>query len=175
MLSLLIYLIFVEPSGETYTPQEQAYTIEQVQHATAFWGYTTQIETSMLYPQQDAFSLPLDTWATLPSAEGSAITIYVVDNSESRRLFFGSYGGYAQDFYRAATGLSSTFLAATLAHELGHVLYGLPDWYRDPTLCYATDIMCDGVAAYNAGVIGCRTLDFIGRPCEKIYLPIAYK
>jgi hypothetical protein len=171
MLSLLIYLIFVQPKGEEYTTQEQAYSIEQVHKAVGFWGYTATIETAFITTEQDVYTLPIDSWGILPAVEGTAITIYVVDNSQSRSLYFGSYGGYAQDYYRLATGLSSTFLAATLAHELGHVLYGLPDWYRDPTLCYATDIMCDGVAAFNAGVIGCRTLDFIGRPCKKIYLP----
>lgn len=174
VIELIVYLIFVQPSGEYYTPEEKTAITHTVYRATAFWGYDNiLIYENMIYPDQDVYSLPLSEWAVLPQSQPNTITIYVVDNSESRRYFFTGYLGYAQDYYRFAAVLSSSWLAATLAHELGHVLYGLPDWYLSE--CEGIDIMCDAIAAWQIGFIGCKSLAYIGKPCQKYYLPMTFQ
>lgn len=60
---------------------------------------------------------------------------------------------------------------AVIAHELMHALAGLPDWPG----CDEIDLMCSPGPAYAAGTLGCRTLDALGRPCQRTYLPGVYQ
>lgn len=170
MLPIILWLIFVQPSGETYTPQEQSATMQQVSEAAAFWGYDAEIRTSILITNADVFNTSIDEWSNIPTGN-AGITVYVVDTSNTNQLFFNSYGGYAQRYYQIITAVKNTNLGATLAHELGHVLYGLPDWYLLPGKCNVIDIMCDAVSAYNKKIKGCNTLEFIGTPCSTVMLP----
>ena len=56
---------------------------------------------------------------------------------------------------------------AVIAHELGHVLYRLPDWYNDdPTCARGIDIMCNASAGYINGIVGCRSMAWLGYPCD---------
>lgn len=57
---------------------------------------------------------------------------------------------------------------AIIAHELVHGLTGLPDWDGCDEMI---DLMCSPGVAYAAGTLGCRTLDALGRPCDRTYLP----
>lgn len=171
MIPIILWLIFVQPKGEAYTPQEQAYTIQQVKEATAFWGYEADIRTAMLLTDKAVFELPIDQWAAIPTGN-TGITIFVVDTSKGDQLFFDSYGGYAQRYYQIITAVRNNNLGATVAHELGHVMYGLPDWYLQAGKCVAIDIMCDAVTAYNRKIKGCLTLDFLGTPCYTLHVPL---
>lgn len=65
------------------------------------------------------------------------------------------------DGYHIWIGNDGPFRAATIAHELGHVLFDLPDWYLQPGSCDLIDIMCEPVSAYTSGVVGCRSLNTI--------------
>lgn len=171
MIPIILWLIFVQPKGEAYTPQEQAYTVTQVREAAAFWGYEADIRTAMLLTDKAVFELPINQWAAIPTGN-TGITVFVVDTSKGDQLFFDSYGGYAQRYYQIITAVRNNNLGATVAHELGHVIYGLPDWYLQPGKCAAIDIMCDAVTAYNRKIKGCLTLDFLGTPCYTVRIPL---
>jgi hypothetical protein len=175
-LPIILWLVFVQPNGETYTPQEQAYTVQQVTEAAAFWGYTvTELHTRKFEIAIDPYTNSLDAWGYVDRVwkPNQAITIYIVDNSISGNYFFNnSSSGYAHIADRWIVVRLNDSLAAVTAHELGHVLYGLPDWYTQAGKCTAIDIMCDANAAYSSGIKGCLTLAFIGHPCYTVSLPL---
>lgn len=172
MLELIIHLLFIQPSGETYTEQERIETIQAVHDAAQFWGYDSVIVSTQFYTvTDDVYYKPLNEWSTVTVASQDEVYIFVVDNTVHKEALFG-YGGYAQNYYRLIVVLNDRALDARIAHELGHIIYGLPDWYTMPGKCTTVDIMCDGEAAYKQNIKGCNTLDFIGKPCYRIYLPL---
>jgi hypothetical protein len=57
---------------------------------------------------------------------------------------------------------------ATVAHELGHVLYDLPHAYDA-----GADIMgLVPLAAYQVPMVGCASLERLGRPCARVFFPL---
>ena len=172
MLELIIHLLFIQPSGEEFTQQEQQETVQAIHDATQFWGYNSVIVDTQFYTvTDDVYYQPLNTYYTLSTVPQNEITIFVIDNTVHKETLFG-YGGYAQNYYRLIAVLNDRALDARIAHELGHIIYELPDWYTIPGKCTAPDIMCDGEAAYKQGIKGCNTLAFIGHPCYMVYLPL---
>lgn len=165
-LVIVIWLIFVQPSGETFTEQEQQEAIHSTQAALDFWGIETEIRTQLI-SVDNPYGVP--TWA-VSSQEDKRL--YVVDNSESRALFFGNLSGYADHYHGFASVVNTSYLPATISHEFGHLWYNADDLYKIPGACNQLDIMCDAYSAYNARVIGCQTLERIGRTCYKVYLPM---
>jgi hypothetical protein len=105
-----------------------------------------------------------------PLLAEDALTIAVVANYQGRGLFAGKYAGFAvaSPPIVGAVALSSHGLAPTLAHELGHALYGLPD---DPGGCVGADVMCAPAGPYRVGLVGCASLGLLGRPCWRVGLP----
>jgi hypothetical protein len=171
VLELLIHLIFVQPNHETFTEQEKSEAIASLYRAGEFWDVPVHILSTDTYTTSvDVYSRPLNEWHTV-EANQQEITIYIVDHSSSGALLFG-YGGYAQDYYRLAVVVNGNGTDARIAHELGHVLYGLPDWYTMPNKCNAPDIMCDAESAFRANIKGCNTLAFLGTPCYTLSLPV---
>lgn len=65
------------------------------------------------------------------------------------------------DGYSIWIGNDGPYRGAVIAHELGHVLFKLPDWYLQLGMCNSIDIMCEPVSAYTNHVIGCRSLNAI--------------
>jgi hypothetical protein len=172
VLELIVHLLFIQPTGEVYTQQEQAETIQAVHDSAAFWGYAVDIvDTQLITTNVDVYNEPITMWSTLSVAEQNEVYVYAVDHSSSGALLFG-YGGYAQDYYRLLVIVNGNAQDARIAHELGHVLYGLPDWYKIPGKCNAPDIMCDAEYAYRKNIKGCNTLAFLGTPCYTISLPL---
>lgn len=172
MFELIIHLLFVQPSGETYTDQEKIETIQAVHDAAQFWGYTAIITSSdILKTDKDVFNEPISDWSTLSVAPQNEVYIFVIDNSNSGSLLFG-YGGYAQNYYRLIAVVNKGAQAAHIAHELGHIIYDLPDWYKIPGKCMQIDIMCDSEPAYNQHFKGFDTMRFIGEPVYQIALPV---
>lgn len=164
-LLIVIWLIFVQPSGETFTEQEQQEARTATQAALDFWGIDATIETQII-TVENPYGVP--TWA-VSSQEDKRL--YVIDNSESRALFFGNLSGYADHYHGFASVVNTSYLPATISHEFGHLWYDADDLYKIPGACNQLDIMCDAYSAYNARVIGCQTLERIGRTCYKVYLP----
>jgi len=165
-LVIIIWLIFVQPTGETFTEQEQQEAINSTQAALDFWGIEAEIRTQFI-AVDNPYGVP--TWA-VSSQEDKRL--YVVDNSESRSLFFGNLSGYADHYHGFASVVNTSYLPATISHEFGHLLFNADDLYTIPNACNQLDIMCDAQSAYNARVIGCQTLERIGRTCYKVYLPL---
>ncbi len=67
----------------------------------------------------------------------------------------------------------ATLLRPTIAHEWGHLGYGLPDLYNDGPC--ALDVMCEPREAYTRGVVGCVTLEALDLPCRKVFVPLAQR
>ncbi len=111
-------------------------------------------------------------WLTNTSVfEGGVLDIYIIANRNE--LLFSQYAGVAVHNYNSVLIVekSLTGFEPTLAHELGHILYNLPDWYTSPGKC-SMDIMCYAPrAAYSADRLGCRTLEYLGGKCHYVYLP----
>lgn len=173
-----ILIIFVVPTGETLTNAEQARSFAAVADAATFWSAHSPIATDLrirstvVMTATDAYT-SLE-WARPLLREGNPeVTIFIIDNSASGKLLLGHSVGQAQDYYGAAWVVQGGYpgddgLAAALAHELGHVLYGLDDLSPGPT-----DIMrMPPTAAYHAGWIGCDSLARMGAPCTRFYVPL---
>lgn len=163
---IVLYLFFVQPKGETFTEQEQQEVIQSTQAALDFWGIEAEIRTQIIYVD-NPYSVP--TWAVSSQSEKR---LYIVDNSESGTQLLGNLAGYADFYHGFAVAVNRSYLPAVIAHEFGHLWYNAPDLYRIPGACNQLDIMCDAYSAYNAGIIGCQTLERIGRTCYKVYLPL---
>lgn len=164
-LLIIIWLIFVQPSGETFTEQEQQEAVQATQAALNFWNIDAEIRTQIILVD-NPYTVP--TWAISSQTEKR---LYVIDNSQSKSLFFGNLSGYADHYHGFASVVNSSYMPATIAHEFGHLWYNADDLYKIPGLCNQLDIMCDAYSAYNANTIGCLTLERIGRTCYRVYLP----
>jgi hypothetical protein len=163
---IVLYLFFVQPKGETFTEQEQQQAVQSTQAALDFWGIDAEIRTQIIYVD-NPYSVP--TWAVSSQSEKR---LYIVDNSESGTQLLGNLAGYADFYHGFAVVVNGSYLPAVVAHEFGHLWYNAPDLYKIPGACNQLDIMCDAQSAYNAGIIGCQTLERIGRTCYKVYLPL---
>lgn len=173
MLELIIHLLFVQPSGETYTQQEQEETVQAIERASAFWNVPVRIvSTQVITTNVNVYSETIDKWASLKVVSPQTVYLYVIDNSEHHNVLFTGYGGYAQNYFRLIVILNDADQDAYLAHELGHILYNLPDWYLIPGKCNSPDIMCGSVDAFRKNIKGCNTLEFLGTPCYKVYIPL---
>lgn len=151
-------LVILTPEGETTTPQEVEHIEASYASATAWWGMEKQaIQVEVAAAPSDALSSP----PVYP--EG---TVVVIDNSKSGALLLGSYRGIASPG-RIWVVSGAFHLPAVFAHEIGHAEYGLEHWGD----CIGLDIMCSPDAAYQAHSIGCRSLEALGRPCSKTYIP----
>lgn len=168
-----VRIVFVEPVGEAYSPVRATQAQTAITSAAAFWsGYAalSVTSTSILTTTGDTFGDL--TWSLPMLAPNGPVTIFILDNNVSNARLPGGDVGDAQDYYGAIWVCQfGDVLPAVLAHELGHVLFGLPDWYRAPELCAHPDIMCDHVAAFQRGFIGCASLAFIGTPCHEVFIP----
>jgi hypothetical protein len=102
--------------------------------------------------------------------DNQAAEIYIVYNEASGTPLAGVYGE-AYPFYNAAIVASRYHgdrVMALIVHELGHVLYQLPE----APCTGAADVMCEPIAAVARGVLGCATLAELGRECQRVALPL---
>lgn len=178
LIQRIIHILFVVPTGETLTNAEQARGVAAVADAVAFWTEHSPIATDLrirstvVMTTTDAYT-SLEWAGPLLRDANPEVTIFIIDNSASGKLLLGHSVGQAQDYYGAAWIVLDGFpgddgLAAALAHELGHVVYGLDDLPAGPT-----DIMrMPPTAAYRAGWIGCESLAALGAPCVRFYVPM---
>lgn len=109
-------------------------------------------------------------WSRPWLREDGSVTIFIIDNSDTHALLLGIAAGESQDYYGAIWVVTHGFpgedgLAATLAHELGHVLFHLPDQT-------GLDIMASPILPYERHFIGCKSLALLGTPCRRLYFPM---
>lgn len=157
-------------------PDDRDY-IQHVSNALDYWNrnapqYTAYeiTEVSEIYIANPYSNM---SWiagqGTLDNAE---LEIYIVANS--REVFLQEYAGLAVYNYNAVLVVLNSLqgLEPLLAHELGHILYNLPDFYDVPGLCTRNDIMCFNYKqAYDRDMLGCLTLEYLGGQCNYVYLP----
>lgn len=178
-----IRIVFVQPAGETFTIEEQAGVRATVETALGWWTTLSPITTTLTISATEAITVEDAVndppwWITRYFEPSPLVTIAILDNSESGDVLWG--GGYAgaNTHYDVVLITSTTTdlpnaTAALLAHELGHVLYDLPDLYTGG--CQHTDIMCNPITAYNERIIGCESRTTMGLPCHHRYLATIYR
>lgn len=175
-LARAVHVFIVEPTGEQQTAAEQTFVAASVVGAIDFWHTLAPTPTELTVTDTHMITVTGDPLASLDWSRpyltdaSSDVTIFVIDTSTNHGRLLGFAAGEAQAYYGAVWAVLDGYpgpdgLAATLAHELGHVLYGLDD---APGL----DIMGYPVAAYHAHFIGCTSLAALGAPCRALYLPV---
>lgn len=174
---LPVRLLYVESPGEQFTPDGLSAARTAALEALAWWydrapsPVAYRVTEELLIAVGNPFTA--ERWmAPYVTFENQILEIYIVANAHSGKMLYG-HAGYAAPNYRAVFVVSDsvTGLAPAIAHELGHVLYGLPDLYNIPGACRAPDIMCYPAAPYRAGIVGCLSLAYLGNACERTYLP----
>lgn len=168
-----VRLVFVEPEGEKFTEEELAVASDEIGRAILWWNDLLPEHTIYVADTQ-IITAPSDVY--IYSADGRYIdmsNLFIVDNSLSGRLILDHYLGAMTMLNQAWVVATAPYLASTVAHELGHVVYQLPDWYLDPSKCISEiDIMCADYVAFTSHFIGCRSLERLGRPCKNVYIPV---
>jgi hypothetical protein len=166
-----IQIVFVEPQGETFTNEEKAEATRAVADAALFWQpyadlqiESAQTITTTADPYSDL------TWSNqYLTLNNSGLTVFVIDNSNSR-LYMDGAVGFSQDYYGAVYAVLDSApgaLPAIIAHEFGHAVWQLPDLPRG-----RNDIMSmPPTYAYHNGFIGCQSLNQVGGGCAKVWLP----
>lgn len=178
-----IRIVFVQPVGETFTIEEQAQARTAVEAALSWWEELSPISTTLTISTTEAITVEKAVndppfWILDYFEPSPYITIAVLDNSESGdELWGGGYAGANTAYDVVLITSTATDLpnatAALLAHEMGHVLYDLPDLYTGG--CQHTDIMCNPITAFNERVIGCESRVAMGVPCQYRYLASIYR
>lgn len=161
-----IQVVFIEPSGETFTQQEQQAALLNLSAALSYWHrhaplpYTTIISsTYLITTSEDILN------ETNRPIHVEDLAVFIVDNSNSRAyLLQNRFVGLASD---TTIWTVTSANAETYAHELGHMLYDLNHHYDQEV-----DIMnLVPEIAWTQDVLGCATSLDIGRPCKQIYIP----
>lgn len=167
-----IHIVYVEPPGQTLTIEHQAAVQAGIEQAIAFWQDLAPLETTLTLADSYLITTtaPLTgslEWSRPYFADPTDLTLFVIDSP-------GPLVGDAVAQSQAPLGIiwalrgDGPGWGATIAHELGHVLYDLPHQYQD-----AEDIMgLVPLAAYERHMIGCSSLAQLGRPCQHLALPL---
>lgn len=175
-----LQVIFVIPVGEELTTEEREVSLQSIRGARSFWerhipeALDLEIIERANITETDRIYTDF-SWS--PPHHGNGIpTLFIIDNSSSRRLFILSSGIRAIGVTRTDWNVSYVLitgavgtngLAAVIAHEFGHLFFDLPD-----IALLARDIMSVPTWAYNDDVIGCQTSMSLNRPCDYVtYLP----
>lgn len=164
-------VVFVDiPDIAHWTDLEKTIALADVQTALVWWharGIPAPIDAT------DSGTIAVervDSWQWLPEPSGGLV-LYLVANTGAS-IGIGPQGAYAGAYVNRGriVLLQETVIPRpiAIAHELGHALLLLPDWPVPPC---RLDILCEPVAAYEAGVIGCMTMAALERPCDYVYLP----
>lgn len=147
-------VVMFEAGGQQVTEVSRAYAVDDVQEAVNWWHDLSPIPLHLTVAQ----TVPTTTFTS------DIIPLYITSGLESytdrRSIWIGDNG---------------PFRSAVVAHELGHVLFGLPDWYLQSGACEFIDVMCEPVSAYYSRIIGCRSRNVIvpgSCTVRGTYLPI---
>lgn len=176
-----VHLLLAVPPGERLIEDEAAAGQRATEAAMAFWVERSPVPTALTLADTQTITTTADAYRDTAYYRRFEVWgqpdvyVMIVDNSQSRVVFAEGAAGFADAGYGFAAAVFYGYpgqdaLAATIAHELGHVLYGLPD---RPGAC-ADDVMCSPAptAAYHARFVGCGSLAALGVPCRRIYLPM---
>lgn len=174
------------PPDETIAPDDETRAATIVHDALAWWSAHTPKQPTFTVDALRVVSMPRpgsDGWLQdIPVHPPDGVAVWLYVNHDPFYLIPGNGRDVIGTVYgsNALVVLDPRQLPwtpqSTVAHELGHILYNLPDWYRtDPTCTRGMDLMCNAEAAYVHGWLGCRSLAWIGSPCKTTYLPLTQK
>lgn len=165
-------------NADSVSVSNETAALESLERALLWW-YTLApdpIAYEILPPKHITITSPYNpqTWlAAQLTFESDVTEVYIIANRNE--LLLQEYAGVAMPAYNALAVVEHSVrgLDAALTHELGHVLYGLPDW--TPQQC-SIDIMCySAKEAYEQNRVGCLSLAHLGKPCQKIFIPAVLK
>jgi hypothetical protein len=166
-----IHIVYVEPPGAVWTAEERAVARAGVQASLDFWQELAPAPIALAITSERTITTTGDIYAQLswsrPYWQPPGLTLFVIDGDQ---WLLGTSLAQSQTPLGLIWALRSSGddFAATIAHELGHVAYGLPHQYQD-----GGDIMgMTPTAAYQARTIGCASLAQLGRPCAAVWLPL---
>lgn len=170
----LIHIVYVQPqeASAPLTLTQQAAARASIAEALAFWQDLAPQPRPLTIADErtitasgdieDSFEWSRPAWQGPPD-----LTLFVIN---STKPLLGNSLAQSQTplgLIWALRGDGDAF-AATIAHELGHVVYGLPHQYQD-----AGDIMgLAPIVAYQQRFLGCSTLAQLGAPCRQVWLPL---
>lgn len=173
LLILTIIFLPVAPKTEylnivfVNTDMDQS-LVDATQRALDYWqrAQSANIAIGNVHTQ----TIRGDVLAEIVNTFHDELTLYIID--QDGPLLEGNDNSYAH-----GVALPYEFAAVTIvqpvgntetiiAHELGHLLYGLGE------LCggNGSDVMCNPVSAYPRRY-GCATLAALGNPCYNLHMP----
>jgi hypothetical protein len=151
-----------------FTPAEQAEALARTQRALDFWSARAPAPVYAEAQLAAALAAPADLSAWMASLGGhERPTVYIVKAPPYPASPLRPWASYALR-YALMTYDFPLGAEATLAHELGHLIYDLEDTYP----CGETDMMCNQKSAYRLGRLGCATLAQLGGACQYVALPM---
>lgn len=167
-----VLLVLVEPDGEQFTQQEMDRAIVSTLSAMSWWSVLAPTPLSLVISDTIVITATGEIFnTTIDMTNSYKNSIYILDNSSSGRLIFNTHMGAMTSLHQVWIVTSAPNMEVTITHELGHMLYGLPDWYDIPGKCVVIDIMCFDYIAYTQKTIGCLSLEYMNHPCDKTYIP----
>lgn len=175
-VSYRIRVVFVEPSGETFTADEQAYALQSVRDGAEWWHELSPITTTLTVEATGFVTTAADVWSdpneltrsTGYTPEDGTVLAFVVDNTASGKRWQGNRAVGLAYYDPHVIWLLVYSGPDVAAHELGHTLYNLDDLPGNDL-----DIMkFMSWMAYEKRFIGCDSLAALGHPCSKTYLPV---
>jgi len=178
-----IHIIIVSPDSENVPSSAFNDAVRYTADSLEWWRRLSPIHiTSSIVSvvsitrTDDFYDNPIGS--TIDVAMPDSISIFMIDNAISHTAIYSSYIGIAWPNNNTPSTWvlmypeSPFYASSTLAHELGHLLFDLPDLYVDPNNCYEPDIMCYPIWAYESNMIGCISRSIIGYPCKRIFIPM---
>lgn len=160
-----LHVVFVEPSGEEFSQDEMIRSMQYVQGAVSFWQELSPIPMEINIVDTRVITASNSIFNDISSIQAWD-TLYIIDNSLGGAYLFGDSDGWSTT---AAMYVVSSTGASTYAHEFGHYYFALAHQYQE-----SIDIMSlVPEFAYQRKFIGCASLAELGKPCQKIHIPIA--
>lgn len=166
-----LHLVYVEIPHAVWSTEERTEARRSIEAALDFWQQLApapvalEIASEQIISTTEVVTAQLE-WSRPYFLGPPALTIFLIDTTDP---LLGSSWAQSQTplgLIWAIKGSGGHF-AATMAHELGHVVYGLPHAFGE------TDIMgLDPHPAYDARTIGCESMARLGRPCARLWLPV---
>jgi len=154
----------------------------QIEQSFEYWNSlgTKQYVVTYLPDKHMTLDNPLDiTQWDFITLDNPILEIYIVGNEPSGR-FVGTFSiAEAMNTYNTIAMIEREIMPINvmLAHELGHILYLLPDWTKvDNAYChYHVDIMCYPSSPFEQRILGMKTSRFIGKEVYSVHLPMIRK
>lgn len=172
-----VHVYLAVPPGQPVTADDAPHARQMVAEATAWWTAHHPAQPVFAAGTPQVVDMPqpgTDGWLQdMPVRPADGVTVWLYVNRDPFYLIPSSTREVLGTVYgtNALTVLDPRQLSwtpqAAMTHELGHVLYQLPDWYTtDPSCSRGIDIMCNSSAGYINGIVGCRSMAWLGYPCD---------